>query len=176
MAPSPIKPARRTRWKPPVQELMKINFDGAIFAEEKSSGLGVVIRDRQGLVVASMATRIPQQLQPVEIEAMAASKALEFARELGIAEAVLEGDSQVVIMALNSKSPVLAPYGSLVQDSLSLSNSFSKLSYSHTKREGNIVAHNLAKLVVNLTNCVIWMEDVPPDVLSPYQADLAGIL
>ena len=86
-----------------------------------------------------------------------------------------EGDSQVVIMALNSKSPVLAPYGSLLQDSLSLANSFSKLSYSHTKREGNTVAHNLAKLAVNLTNCVIWMEDVPPDVLSPYQVDLAGI-
>ena len=106
---------------------------------------------------------------------MAASKALEFARELGIAKAVLEGDSQVVIMALNSKTSVLAPYGSLIQDSLTLSNSFSKLSYSHTKREGNTVAHNLAKLAVNLTNCVIWMEDVPPDVLSPYQVDLAGI-
>ena len=87
MAPSLIKPARRTRWKPPVQEVMKINFDGAIFTKEKSSGLGVIIRNRQGLVVASIATRIPQQLRPVEIEAMAASKALEFARELGIAEA-----------------------------------------------------------------------------------------
>ena len=122
-----------------------------------------------------MATQIRQQLRPVEIEAIAASKAHEFARELGIAEAVLEGDSQEVTMALNSKSPVLAPYGSLVHDSLSLSNSFSKLSYSHTKRKGNTVAHNLAKLAVNLTNCVIWMEDVPSDVLSPYPIDLAGI-
>ena len=157
-----------TQWKPPVQEMMKINFDGAIFAEEKSSGMGVIIRDRKGLVIASMATWIPQQLWPVEIEALAASKALEFARELGIADAVLEGDSQVVIMALNSKNTVLAPFGSLVQDSLTLSTSFSKLSYSHTKRDGNPVAHNLAKLAVNLTNCVIWMEDVPSDVLSSY--------
>ena len=154
---------------------MKINFDGAIFAKEKSSSMGVIIWDRKGLVIAFMATRIPQQLRLIEIEAMAASKALEFARELGIAKAVLEGDSQVVIMALNSKTSVLAPYGSLIQDSLTLSNSYSKLSYSHTKREGNTVAHNLAKLVVNLTNCVIWMEDVPSDVLSSYQADLAGI-
>ena len=106
---------------------------------------------------------------------MAASKALEFARELGIADAELEGDSQVVIMALNSKNTVLVPFDSLVQDSLTLSTSFSKLSYSHTKKEGNIVAHNLTKLAVNLTNCVIWMEDVPSDVLSSYQADLAGI-
>ena len=155
---------------------MKINFDGAIFAKEKSSGMGVIIRDRQGLVIASMATRISQQLRSVEIEAMAASKALEFARELGITEAVLEGDSQVVMMALNSKSPVLAPYGSLLQDSVSLSNSFLKLSYSHTKRESNTVAHSLTKVAVNLTNCVIWMEDVSSDVLSSYRTDLAGIL
>ena len=58
-------------------------------------------------------------------------------------------------MALNSKTSILAPYGSLIQDSLTLSNSFSKLSYSHTKREGNTVAHNLDKLAVDLTNCVI---------------------
>ena len=135
---------------------MKINFNGAIFAEEKSSGMGVIIRDRKGLVIASMATRIPQQLRPVKIEALAASKALEFARELGIADAVLEGDSQVVMMALKSKTSVLAQFGLLMQDSLTLSTGFSKLSYSHTKRFGNPVAHNLANL-------------------SSYHADLASI-
>ena len=155
---------------------MKINFDGAISAEEKSSSMGVIIRDKKGLVITSMTTQIPQQLRLVEIEALVASKALEFARELGIADAVLEGDSQVVITALNSKNTVLAPFGSLVQDSLTLSTGFSNLSYSHTKKEGNTVAHNLTKLAVNLTNCVIWMEDVPSDVLFSYHANLAGIV
>ena len=94
---------------------------------------------------------------------------------MGISNVVLEGDSSLVMAALNSKDPGLAPYGLMIQDSLSLSSVFSKLSYSHTKREGNTVAHNLAQLAVNLPNCVIWMEDVPSDVLSFYQADLAGI-
>ena len=49
------------------------------------------------------------------------------------------------------------------------------LSCCYAKREGNIVAYNLAQLAVNLPNCVIWMEDVPSNVLSFYQADLAGI-
>ena len=106
---------------------------------------------------------------------MATSKALEFARELGIADVVLEGDSQVVMMTLKSKNTGLAPFGLLMQDSLTLFAGFSKLSYSHAKREGNTIAHNLAKLAVNFTNCVIWMEDVPFDVLSSYHADLAGI-
>ena len=106
---------------------------------------------------------------------MAANKALEFAREMDILDAILEGDSLLVMTALKSKNPGLAPFGLLIQDSLTLSSGFSKLSYSYTEREGNIVAHNLAQLVVNFPNCVIWMEDVPSDVLSSYHADLAGI-
>ena len=77
--------------------------------------------------------------------------------------------------ALSFKNTGLAPFGLLLQDSLDLSAGFSKLAYSHTKREGNTVAHNLTQLAVNLSNCVIWIEDVPPVVLSCYQADLAGI-
>ena len=175
IAPLPSRPVRRAQWKPPDKETFKINFDGAIFAEDKCSGLGVIIRDRKGLVMASMAARISQQLQPVEIEALAANKALEFAREMDIKDAVLEGDSLLVMKALNFKNTGLAPFGLLLQDSLDISSRFSKLSYSHTEREGNTIAHNLAQLAFNLTNCVIWMEDIPSDVMTSYHADLAGI-
>nr|POE54030.1 hypothetical protein CFP56_47761 [Quercus suber] len=171
----PSRPKRRVRWKPPDQDTFKINFDGVIFAEDKCSGLGVIIRNQEGLVIASMSTQVPQQLQPIEIEALAASNALGFAREVAISEAVLEGNSSLVMTALKTKNPGLAPFGLLIQDSLSLSSGFSKLYYSHTKRKGNIVAHSLAQLAVNFLNSVIWMEDVPSDVLSSYYADLVGI-
>ena len=155
--------------------LYKVNFDGATFADDSCSGLGVIVRDGAGLVIAAMATRVPQLLQAIEVEALAARKALEFAQEMGLAEVLLEGDSSLLMAALNSKKPVLAPYGLMIQDSLSLSSAFSKLSYSHTKREGNTVAHNLVQLAVNVPNCEIWMEDVPPIIVSCYQVDLAGI-
>ena len=146
---------RRAWWKRPDQETFKINFNGTIFTKDKCSGLGVIIRDKEGLVIASMAIRVPQQLQPIEIEALATNKALEFAKELDISDVVLEGDSLLVMTALKSKNIGLAPFGLLLQDSLALSSGFSKLFYSHTKREGNIVAHNLAQLAVNFTSCVI---------------------
>ena len=122
-----------------------------------------------------MAARVPQQLQPIEIEALAAYKAIVFAKELGLSKVVLEGDSSIVMSALNSSNPGLPPFGLLVQDTLNVAIGFSKLSYSHTKREGNSVAYNLAQLVVNIPNCLIWMEDVPSDVLSFCHVDLAGI-
>ena len=157
----PSRPHRRTCSKPPPVDIFKINFDGAVFAEENCSGVGVIVRDREGLAIAAMSEKIPQLLQPTKIEAMAATRALEFAREVGISEAILEGDSLLVIKALATKDIGLAPFGLLIQDAYKLTEAFSLLSYSHTKREGNQVAHDLAKLAVTIPNCVIWMEDVP---------------
>ena len=56
IVPIPSRPKRSVRWKPLDQGMFKINFDGAIFAEDKCSGLGVIVRDKEGLVIASMAT------------------------------------------------------------------------------------------------------------------------
>lgn len=36
-APTTSRPKRRVRWKPPAQGTFKINFDGAIFAEDNAS-------------------------------------------------------------------------------------------------------------------------------------------
>ena len=105
---------------------------------------------------------------------MAATRALEFARDLDVTDAILEGDSLMVMSALKMKNFGQAPFGLLLQDSLAFSESFTKLSYSRTKRVGNTVAHNLAKLAFNFISCVIWMEDVPLDVMLSYQTDLAG--
>ena len=43
---------------------------------------------------------------------------------------------------------------------------FSKLHYSHVKREGNMVAHVLARFVLNVLDYSVWMEDVPPQFHS----------
>ena len=61
-APTSSRPKSRIQWRPPIQGTLKINFDGAIFTEEKCSGLGAIIRDSEGLVIASLVTQVPQQL------------------------------------------------------------------------------------------------------------------
>ena len=126
IAPVPYRTVRRVRWKPPDPGSYKINFNEATFVKENYSGLGVIVRDEASLVIAAMATRVPQLLQAIEIEALATNKALEFAQEMGLTEVVMEGDSLLVMAALNSKNPILAPYGLMIQDSLSLSSAFSK--------------------------------------------------
>ena len=46
-----------------------------------------------------------------------------------------------------------------------LARCFSKLHYSHVKREGNMVAYILALFTLNVSNYNAWMEDAPPQFL-----------
>ena len=72
MPPQPLAlPRPRTKWKPPDVTYFKINFDGAVFRQENKSGIGVVIQDNSGAVIASLAQLIEPAFQPIEIEAIA---------------------------------------------------------------------------------------------------------
>ena len=106
---------------------------------------------------------------------MAATRALEFALEIGITDAVMERDSLLVTQALVAHTNSLAPLGYLITDAKFLSNNFNKLHYSHVKREGNKIAHSLARHAKHIVNFVVWMEIVPPLSFSVFWADLALI-
>ena len=90
-------------------------------------------------------------------------------------QVILEGDSLVIIKALRKEEQFLSPIGLLLEDVRMLSLSFQKLLYSHTKREGNSVAHNLARYANSIPDFLVWMEDIPPCIQSFVQIDLASL-
>ena len=100
---------------------------------------------------------------------------MEFGSELGLHRATVEGDLEVVVKALRCKEYGLAPYAHLIKDVSLFSGLYSELSYSHVKRDGNKVAHNLARLALTTQSCTVWMEDVPSHTLPFVQVDLAAL-
>ena len=162
----------RVKWKVPPTKFYKINFNGAMFKEEDRAGIGVIVRDSQGLVLASMSQVIPLPLTVVELKTLAAAKALEFASDLNLGKVFLEGDSETVINSLNDNSPSLAPFGLLIQEVKNYANLFQCISFLHVCREGNNVAHNLARHARHVNSFSVWMEDVPSHTFTTYQADL----
>lgn len=46
------------RWRPPTIDEVKINYNGTIFSEEGRAGLGVVCRNSDGGVIASLSEQI----------------------------------------------------------------------------------------------------------------------
>lgn len=75
----------------------KINFDRAIFEKEDKAGLGVVIQNSEGLVMASLSQLVSLPYSVIEVETLAARRALELAVEIGIDRVILEGDSAVLM-------------------------------------------------------------------------------
>ena len=107
------------------------------------------------------------------MEALAARKAVELALETGFTKVNIEGDSETIYRELNSSDLSLALHGHVIQDTKYLASSFVSHRFSHVRRQGNNVAHALARWAINSPNLTVWMEDVPPDIQCFVQADLA---
>ena len=170
--PAPLKP--KEIWKPPDASLVKINFDGVIFRSENRSGIGVVVRTHTGAILASLAQSIPQAFQPAEIEVIAAARALEFGQEIGITEAILEGDSELIVNYLKSGRATVASVELLIQDGL-CGATITKLLYSHCRRDDNKLAHSLAKFLIHVPNYLAWMKEVPHTLLFVAEQDVANL-
>ena len=65
--------------------MFKINFDSDVFWNESKNGIGVVIQNQAGLVIASLSQQLLCAYQALEIEVLAAARALEFGLEIGVA-------------------------------------------------------------------------------------------
>ena len=46
------------KWKPPNENVVKVNFDGALFGESDCARLGVVVRNSEGAVLAALSEKI----------------------------------------------------------------------------------------------------------------------
>ena len=60
-----------THWLPPSPNQYKVNSDGAIFQDSGSTGLGVVVRDSEGMVIAALSERIALPPTVEDVEALA---------------------------------------------------------------------------------------------------------
>ena len=89
-----------TRWLPLDRPLYKLNFDGALFEVEQFARLGVILRNSEGQAMVSLTERATLPFTAIEVEAMAARRALLLALEIGFDRVILEGDSQVLITSL----------------------------------------------------------------------------
>lgn len=153
---------------------VKVNYDGAIFSEEGRAGLRVVIRNSEGAVIASLSQQIPLPTTIIPVEALAVRRVATFAKEIGIMAAVLKGDSDIVYKDLISLDLSLALHGHIIHDVKQLTTLLTSLRFAHVCRQGNRVAHTLARRASSSPNLNVWMENVALDILHVVQADLAA--
>ncbi|XP_050290021.1 uncharacterized protein LOC126728200 [Quercus robur] len=161
------------RWSPPLAGTYKANFDAALFEELHCAGLGVVYRDHLGQVIAALSQRISLPSTVEMAEALAARRAMEFARELILFDVILEGDCLRVVRALNASGGCNTLYGHVVNETKRLGAALRHCSYQHVGRDGNKLAHSLARRAVSTADIDVWVEDLPGDLDAVFQSDLS---
>ena len=118
-----------------------------------------------------MAKKIQLSSLSDEVEALAAVRAITLAMDLNLPSFIVEGDSEVVISALRKEEESFSSFGHLISSIKHYLHSCNCISFSHTCRSGNLVAHSLAKLARHIDEFFVWMEDVPPQVNDILLAD-----
>jgi hypothetical protein len=136
-------------------------------------GIGVAVRNHEGALLAALCATKEMVTDPGTTEALAALQAAELARRLDLRQVVLEGDALEIVNILKLDGAWLGSYGYVIQDANSILGSCQIWSVSHTYREGNGVAHNLAKLALSLGQDVLWTENFPDCILDLVLAEHA---
>ncbi|XP_075665921.1 uncharacterized protein LOC142635688 [Castanea sativa] len=149
----------KSSWSPPLSPLFKVNVDGAVFSTQGAVGIGVVIRDDEGRVEVALSKRIEAPLGALEAEAKAFKAGILFAKDIGIQEFILEGDSIVIYRALCEVSSPPTAVEPLIEGMHTLCSDFSRVDFSHVRRQGNRPAHLLAKHTQNIVDFSMWIEE-----------------
>ncbi|RYQ98858.1 hypothetical protein Ahy_B07g086668 [Arachis hypogaea] len=136
-------------------------------------GVGVVIRDSNRVVVAAATLEVTSALSVREAEAFAFYQGVNIAAQACFLEIEIEGDNIEVINALNSNSPFGRPFGTIISNCNALLCCFRFYKISHIKRNGNSVAHSLAKLALTRPN-LMWLEETPTEVCNLVHLDILG--
>ena len=165
LAPAPLP----SWWTPPPVGLYKVNFDAAWAKDHSEGGIGVVIRDHSGSFLAGLSKSGCRVSSAEAAELVAAYEAINFAVDAGFRNFLLEGDNIGVMNAIRCNEDGLGSGGAIVADIVKACLSCASLSFCFVKREGNCVAHQLAKYARSILDFVVWLEDPPSwlnDVLS----------
>ncbi|KAF4401699.1 hypothetical protein G4B88_000747 [Cannabis sativa] len=134
----------KVRWSPHPLGSFIINTDASLIDGQPGCGLGVIILDHLGALVAAATEFIPGCLSVPLAETLAIRLALKLAATKSLQNFYIASDSQSVITALKGHTRINTDWGILLEDCILASKSFYNLSFIFTPRKCNTVAHCLA--------------------------------
>jgi ribonuclease HI len=149
------------RWLKPSLGWVKLNWDGALNSSTNNIGAGVVVRNEAGELLVGLAVTIPYVSDSLIVEVMATWRAVELGRKLSFQRIILEGDSLIIVGALNQSNPCLSGYEQMMEDIRVRLLSFPAFVVRHVCRQANTAAHSLAKHALALNSEMVWLEECP---------------
>ena len=136
--------------RPPVGRL-KLNIDAAILKDPTTVGVGMVLRDSDGLLVACKSVVLLFCCSIKEVEAAGLREGLQWLLELHHFEVDEELDAKIVVDAFHLEPLAIDEFGCIIDDCRGLVAT-SYFSIQFVKRQENRPTHCLARTVRSHTS------------------------
>ncbi|KAM0865381.1 hypothetical protein ACQ4PT_043311 [Festuca glaucescens] len=162
-------------WIPPTENSIKISVDAAFKKETGDAAIGVAAWDHSGALVAALSQTTSRCQSVEEAEAKALLAGFQMGIDLNLNVSVLESDCLAVVSAVNDPSPNRSIIWSIYKDIGTARSMMSGCLVCHTRRELNMVAHELAK-AATAGVCKFWLADFPPVLAELAKCDAVNIV
>uniref|UniRef100_A0A803NW04 Reverse transcriptase domain-containing protein n=1 Tax=Cannabis sativa TaxID=3483 RepID=A0A803NW04_CANSA len=160
------RPTAGVPWTPPLLNKLKLNVDAAINTTDKILGIGAIVRNHDGQVVAALSKPVQGCFRSDEMEAKALFHALNWITQLSLKIDYVETDALRVSSAINNASFDLSSFSDIILDVRCLLSFFPGIVVSHVRRNANQAAHGLAKYALGLDVDTCWRGEIPSPIFS----------
>ncbi|KAK6122599.1 hypothetical protein DH2020_043656 [Rehmannia glutinosa] len=153
--PTEHQVVRSFSWIRPNRGELKLNVDAAIRPGFSMIGVGAVIRDEEGRVIACLAKPVSGSFDPLHAEIIAIREGLEMVRDIGTSVHYVETDSKLAVELCNNPTSISGHESSFVVGDIQelLLSVGGNYKCSFIPRQCNNVAHVLSSLVFSRTPC-----------------------
>ncbi|XP_026409000.1 uncharacterized protein LOC113304154 [Papaver somniferum] len=172
----PIQVPRQSRANlrrsPPPLDTLKINVDGSFNYDNKTGGIGLIVRDFAGAQRRSKCIYLEAAWSPEHVESKGLWEAVKWAEEMQLVNVQFEMDSQIVADAVNKNSTTVDwKIRNLLLDIKSVFSNYSSWKCSYVPKEKNKVADILAKYARVSRVSSVWLLSIPEIIHNQIQED-----
>lgn len=112
------------RWQKPLTNFMKLNVDGAIFANQHHARIGMVLHNDQRAFCFSACVGLHEVNELIEIELMAILRELQLCASMGISKLLVESNYLLMIKLCNKENAKNSKFGVLVSEIKNIQSRF----------------------------------------------------
>ena len=158
--------SKQKQWCPPPIGYYKVNVDAAVSNKDQMAGLGAVIKDSGGKIVAAGISQahLRGNVSYTEAEAEALQWGLKVTREAGLNSVIIETDCLEVAELINNTKGSKTEIFWTIADIRNQRRDYQKVIVQHVSRNCNAYAHCLAKFALGSNSPNVWLNSIPAEV------------